>query len=883
MANESFELYSLTSKLDLDTSGFDRAYNATRPKMQSLSQDLKKIETGGKSLGGSITRDLRPAFGGLQASITGLGGPLDSTIGRYNTLLSTGSKLSLSTAGIGAGFGILATGAVVAGAGLFELVKHAADAGDEIYDLTQKVNFSAESISALKNEGQLAGVEFAAISSSLGIFNKNVELANEGDKRLSQAFRGLKVDLRDNETALRQSFKALLAVEDESQQVALAMLLFGKSGKEVLGIIHSMNGDIDASIDKFRKLGSLIDTDAANAANNFSDKLKMLEMRLDGVTRSIGQKLMPTALDALDKLDAALDENSHHAATWADALVSATQFAATQIKYILEGLAIVIEGFNKTFGEGSFFGDMVKGETKRRLMTLPDGRVMDLNTRETFDVDTEAGKAKLFGVTPNTVPEGEFAIAGGAGEYSTGAGGGPASGRRKGRINLGGGGGGGRGGGKGEDRAKIAEEIAKLQLDATLAGLRAEQEANKRALDLRRKDFNAYATQYMAIENRRHEAVVAGLDAEQRAAEKLKKGKDVALQEIENKRAAEKTEHEQNRNQVLDERAKILDQIDNFLLEQDRTIDSLTASTTQWDDAYQQLVDTLKEEGVTLEENTRLRIEGNIARAKELELVLSVTRARKVSESTRERTVSKEMRDRPPWIDLGGGSTVGGEPATTTRGRVVTPEEQVRRERAAMLREKMDQIAYDLTHTIDDAITEGFRHGIKNGVIEFGLGILEMARSAALQELEKAISKAIGGSGGQNQGSGGGGGIWSTILNFGINAIGSLFGGGSGSEGGLGSVFAGAGAGGGFATGGYMSPDSWSWVGERGPELIKAGPRGATVMSNTDSMSMMQGGGMTVIQNIVVPSMYQAGNRQTQTQAMRGLQQAATRGYSLRG
>lgn len=854
MANETFELFSLTSKLDLDTSAFDRAYSQTRPKMVALSQDLKRVETGGKSLGGSINRELRPAFSGLQTSLTGLGGPLDNTIGRYSTLLSVGSRLSLSTAGIGLGFGIVATGAVAAGVGMFALVKRAADAGDEIFDLTQKVNFAAESISTLKNEGELADVEFSAISSSLGIFNKNIESAQEGNKKLANTFKVLKIDLSDNETALRSTFRALLAVEDEGQQAALAMQIFGKSGKEVLGIIKSMNGDIDAATEKFRKMGSLITTQAAAAANDFSDKLKLLEQRMDGVTRSIGQRLMPTAVDALEKLDAALDENSRHAATWADALVSASSFAAAQIKYILEGLAIVIEGFNKTFSEGSFFGDAIKGETQRKLMTLPDGRIMDLNTREIVNF-------------PATVtPEGEYAIAGGAGQYSVGAGAGPASGKKKGtRIDFGGGGGGGGGKSGGSDAAKIAQQMARLQLEATLAGLEAEQGANRRALELRRRDFNEYARQYMVIENRRHDAVIAGLDAEKVAAEKLTKGKDIALLEVQNKRTAENTEHEKNRNAILDERGKILDQIETFLRDQDRTINSLTTSTNQWDDAYQQLVDTLKEEGVVLEDNTRLRIEANIARAKELELVLSVTRARRVADTTRERFETKEGQDRPPWIDLGGGSTVGGEPATTGRPRVATVEEHVKRERAAMLRDQMDSLASDLTFTINDAITEGFRRGVKAGVIEFGLGILQMAQHEALQALYRAISKALGGSGGGE----GGGGIFSTLLGSGINALGGLFGGiFSPHTGGFGG---GPGAGGymgvgGKASGGFMSPDSWSWVGEGGPELIKAGSRGASVMSNQESRRMTGGTTINVSMTVNARDAQSFVRRETQTQ-----------------
>jgi hypothetical protein len=90
----------------------------------------------------------------------------------------------------------------------------------------------------------------------------------------------------------------------------------------------------------------------------------------------------------------------------------------------------------------------------------------------------------------------------------------------------------------------------------------------------------------------------------------------------------------------------------------------------------------------------------------------------------------------------------------------------------------------------------------------------------------------------------GGGGIWGTIASFGLTAIGALFGGGGkGGVGGAGS--AAAGGIGKFADGGFVKPDSWAMVGERGPEFIRAGWQGATVRSNEDSQRMA-GGGQTV-------------------------------------
>ncbi len=47
----------------------------------------------------------------------------------------------------------------------------------------------------------------------------------------------------------------------------------------------------------------------------------------------------------------------------------------------------------------------------------------------------------------------------------------------------------------------------------------------------------------------------------------------------------------------------------------------------------------------------------------------------------------------------------------------------------------------------------------------------------------------------------------------------------------------------GHAMGGFIPPKDWSWVGERGPELIRAGGSGLDVRSNPDSLAMLAGAG----------------------------------------
>lgn len=718
------ELGRLTAVFDADTRKFDSGIRGVATKVVALEGSLRGLTGGATSAIGTLS---------------GLAGPLS----------------------IAAGAAVAAASAISGVAvGLWELTKRSAKAGGELFDLSQKTGFAVETLSGLSIVAKTTGSDINGLSPSLVIFQKNMQAAGDATSRQGRLFRALSIDTRDNEKALRQAFAALGKMGEGSQQTALAMQLFGRSGKDVLAIIKETNGNLDQAIQKYDKMGLIIGTGAAAASDKFNDVLEETTLQLDAVTRKIGLELLPVATETLQSISADLTSNKDKWSDWGKTIADTVRGVRAvmqseggqiiakifEIGMSIQPLMIALRALGKIGAANApsedFFGP--GGAARGGRVSLP-------GTPEWL-----AAQRRLKGVQDP-------------------------------RIALGGGGKGG-----GEDPAKTAERIASLQLEAVISGLRAEQEANKRALDLRRQDFNDYATQYMVIENRRHDAVVAGLDKEQKAAEKLKKGREVALLEIKNKRAEEDLTHEENRNKNLDDRARILDKIDKFLRDQDRDIARLTNTTDQWDQAYQGLVDTLKEEGVTLEENTRIRIESNNALAREKELVLSVTRARQVLQSVRERVVTKAGRDRPPWIDLGGGSTVGGEPATTERPRIATVDEQVMRDRLAMMRERMRELAGDLTGIFSQSVGDGFNNGIKSGLQTLSQGLLQIVQDVFLRRMAEGLADMLSGIG-----SGGGGGFFGSLLRGVLGGVsgglgGSIGGLGSASAGGVGTVFAGA-------------------------------------------------------------------------------------------
>lgn len=751
----------------------------------------------------AATGKLSEVFRGLTTSTGTLEGPLNGVTGRLSSLSGLVGGLTTATGGFGLVLGAIVAVAAGAAAGIYELTTSVAESTGKFIDLSQQTGFSVETLSGLANAAETTGGSIDTISASLGLFETHMQEAKEKGSEMSKLFKALNIDSTNNEKALRQALVALQNLSTAEERAAAGKKLFGRSYRELLAAVTE-TGDFDAFLNQQLQKGTLITTEAAERGDKLSDSVIEMGRAFESARRIVADEFGPDVLRVVKALTKFLEDNRKEVKAWADEvklavyglqpLVASIQTLDSALRNLI-GIPVV-DFLGGIIRYGSATGLIVTALQAIGRNTQPKPLPQDLSQ---------------FVQPLNAPPSQRFKSLGG---FRTG-------------LHLpvptakGGGGGGG------DDPAKIAERIAKLQLDATVAGLRAEQDANKRSLDLRREDFNQYATEYMVIENRRHNAVIAGLDAEQRAAEKLKKGRSVALQEIANRRAAEDTQHDQNRNKVLDERARIVDQQNNFLRDQGREIASLTTSTTKWDDAYQQLVDTLKEEGVTLEANTRSRVEANIVRAKELELVLSVTRARRIAETTRDRIATKAMRERPPWMDLGGGSTVGGEPATTERSRIATAEEQVFRDQLEQRRAVMQSTAEDLGSIFGDVFMD-----IRDGWKKMWDDMLRTAMNIGAQitqELFTALFSKLFNVPYQNQS----GGIAGLFVNGIFNRQQPAPAGGAGAV--LGGALAGA-----RATGGPTEPDAWYQVNERGQEFFKASVPGTIIPVGPESRRYSQ-------------------------------------------
>lgn len=286
----------------------------------------------------SFGTELNGAMQTLSASASALQGPMGGVASRISALTSVSAGAAGPLAIMAIGITAIAAAAYGAITAILSLAKSAADFAGEIFDLSQKTNFSAETLSALGAAAKFSGSTLDALIPSLGIFQVNMVKAAEGGNAMSKVFKQLNIDTTDQEKALRQAITALAAMGETERQTTAAKQLFGRAGLAVLGIVKETNGNLDEAIKKYDQLGFIIKDQAAAAADQFGDTLEVLSMQFTALGRTIGLEVLPVLTVFMEDMSSALTGSRENWAGWAE-------FVKSQVLGVtatVEALAIYI-------------------------------------------------------------------------------------------------------------------------------------------------------------------------------------------------------------------------------------------------------------------------------------------------------------------------------------------------------------------------------------------------------------------------------------------------------------------------------------------------------------------------------------------------------------
>ena len=708
------EVVTLETRYTANLADFEQKSSRVDSRLKQTATQARTTERAvNRAFGSGIT----DAFRGLGTSISAVGGPLGNLQSRMSSLLPMLGGLTTATGGVGIAVGAVGAATVGAVAGLTHFTISVASSIDALGDMAEKVNFSVRTISGLQTAIEASGGRVEGFTNALGIFNKNIEAAAQGDQRLSRLFKGLKIDVKDNETAFRDVAKVLIELGGTSQQTALAMELFGRSGKDVLGVLKEADGDVDSFINRMEALGLVISDDAVKAADELDRELIQVRAQFRSLGRDLAMELIPTIRQTAQEMSASMGKNRDEVKSTIGSVLDLIKAIAKLNEYIISinPLILSVKLIHSIINDKAA-GGTGPGGSGANLVPIVPGSVY---------APGSGGTARAIPIPPDM--SAEFAIAGGAGQFSVGAGPGPlprdTSLADQVRRLLSRGGGGGRGGGG-------AQQDILQGLKNSLAELNAELRKHETALLGSASASALLAEKEKLLKNLMSslkvdtQLAISGLTDIDQAIEKaigsLPQKSQAAARELVNLSLAQFKQNQETRvSGELSQKAE--DLMRSWRLE----IDNARVGADQYTTVIQDLEKAYAKYGRALDEGTKREMISLAAQQR----LLQATRERVVIlDQIRQRVVGGDI-----LRDLGEGSFVfRGE---ASRSRIATVEEQVFRERLEIRRQEMREIAQDLGSIFGDAFDS-----IRDGWESLWQDMAQIARNISRQFIQELFT-----------------------------------------------------------------------------------------------------------------------------------------------
>lgn len=250
----------------------------------------------------------------VKADVTGEGqvNALGRAIGGIKqkaTEASVGLKGLTAAAGMGGlagSFSMLAP--LLSVGGLVAMTKKTLDAGNEMFNLSQKTGVSVEALARFKKAASTSGTDVETVAKAITKLSKGMfEATQTGTGPTANALKTLGVSATDAAGNLRTADAVMLDIAtkfkgmpDGAQKTALAMQLFGKSGAELVPMLNLGGEAID-------KMKVKMTTAFAEKADQYSDKLTALGGKVGALGADIATVLLPVLDKMADGITAVVD------------------------------------------------------------------------------------------------------------------------------------------------------------------------------------------------------------------------------------------------------------------------------------------------------------------------------------------------------------------------------------------------------------------------------------------------------------------------------------------------------------------------------------------------------------------------------------------------
>lgn len=198
--------------------------------------------------------------------------------------------------------GALVGGFVVRGIGRF--ITSQIDLADNIGKTATQLGIGVEALQEFRFAADLAGVEAAKFDQALALLQKNAFDAATGSKEFADDFKKLGISvkdtngqLKDGPTLILEMADGIAALDNESEKVAIALSLMGRSGRQLLPLFTNGAKGIEEMRKEAQELGFILGEEDVRAAEDAKDELTRFGRVVQGMKNQVFLAVLPSIIN----------------------------------------------------------------------------------------------------------------------------------------------------------------------------------------------------------------------------------------------------------------------------------------------------------------------------------------------------------------------------------------------------------------------------------------------------------------------------------------------------------------------------------------------------------------------------------------------------------
>lgn len=224
-----------------------------------------------------------------------IGGVADSLSGTFSAALGVAGA---AMAAVTAAAGIMVGAIVEAGDAFLDAATSAAEYGDNVDKMSQKMGISAEAYQEWEAVMQHSGTSMETLKASMKTMASQAQKNNEAFQALGITEE--EVATLSQEDLFGRVIEGLQGMEEGTERTYIAGQLLGRGATELGALLNTSAEDTQAMKDRLHELGGVMSDEDVKAAAQFQDSLQDMTTGFEALQRNLVSDFLPSMSQVMD-------------------------------------------------------------------------------------------------------------------------------------------------------------------------------------------------------------------------------------------------------------------------------------------------------------------------------------------------------------------------------------------------------------------------------------------------------------------------------------------------------------------------------------------------------------------------------------------------------